>query len=71
MVHKVLSGDFAKVLKVLKRGMIYWDVRDIDDTLKNSVDHQFIEMRRFNACHLDGASEVFVDGQIVNNFSDQ
>ena len=51
--------------------MFFCDVRDIGEHVKNSVDHQFIEILRFNVGHREGASEAFVDGQMVNNFCDR
>ena len=51
--------------------MIFSDVRDIGEHVKNSVDHQFIEILRFNVGHREGASEAFVDGQMVDNFSNR
>ena len=42
--------------------MIFCDVRDIGEHVKNSVDHKSIEILRFNVGHGEGASEAFVDG---------
>jgi len=71
MVRKGLGRDFAKVVSVLECWMIFCDVRGISEHVKNSVDDQFIEVLRFNVGHREGASEAFVDGQMVNNFSDR
>ena len=51
--------------------MIFRDVREIGEHVKNSFDHQFIEILRFNVGHREGSSEAFVDGQMVNNFCDR
>jgi len=41
--------------------MTFCDVRGIGEHVKNSVDHQFIELLRFNVSHWKGASKAFVD----------
>lgn len=51
--------------------MIFCDVRDVSEHVKNSVNHQFIEILRFNVGHREGASAAFFDGQMVNNFGDR
>ena len=48
--------------------MIFCDVRNIGEHVKKSVDHQFIEILRFNVGHGERSSEVFFDGQMVNCF---
>ena len=51
--------------------MTFCEVRDIGEHFKNSIDHQFIEILRFNIGHREGASDVFIDRQMVNNFCDR
>ena len=51
--------------------MTFCDVRGISEHVKNSVNHQFIEILRFNVGHREGPSEALVDGQMMNNFSDR
>ena len=51
--------------------MIFCEARAIGEHVKNSVDHQFIEILGFNVGHREGTSEVFVNGQMVSNFCDR
>ncbi len=51
--------------------MTFCDVRGIGEHVKNSVDHYFIEILRFNVGHREGASDALVNGQMVNNLGDR
>lgn len=51
IVRKELGCDFSNIVQRLDFGIIFCEVREPGEYVKNSFNHSFIEILRFNVGH--------------------